>query len=358
VKINSLKEILIKKSSDNQSLQSFIYHMGDDHLVNYVYESLQKMASYKGLGKKPNSLILNFADELQTNKKLAKMMYDHLSHHATRYKAALRDKKPELAGQHMAKIFNNLHLLDKMINDAETNHTGGAINQHNTKWVDPKPWERNAYTNKASNGHPSEYHTDHYSTKTKGLGREHKTYGYLQQAPHHAYVNEVHGHGHSGAWPLEDITFNGKHLHIDDEHKSSGSFEPHPFDEHPILRDMYIANKDVNADVSAKHRDKLSQFEDTHLGSYTPYDRSNPQIGSTKPGRVHAEVQPLDIDFHRKAANPDIGRRISTSKEPAQEVKSPSADEQLSFDLPDAEKPKADVESQRAALQSILSRGK
>ena len=331
--------------------------MGDDHLVNYVYESLEKMAAYKGLGKKPNSLILNFADELQTNKKLAKMMYDHLSHHATRYKAALRDNKPDLAGQHMGKIFNSLHLMDKMINDAEINHTGGAINQHTTKWVDPKPWERNAYTNKAADGHPSPYHTDHYSTKTKGLGREHKTYSYLQQAPHHAYVNEIHGHGHSGAWPLEEITINGKHLNIDDEHKSSGNFEPHAFDEHPILKDMYIANKDVNADTSAKYRDKLSVFEDTHLSNYIPMDRSNPDIGSKKPSKVHDDVAPLDVEMHRSMANPDLARRSATKKQPSAEV---GQDQQLSFDLPGksekiaqpAAQPSADA--QRAALQDIL----
>ena len=121
---------------------------------------------------------------------------------------------------------------------------------------------------------------------------------------------------------------------------------------------MYIANKDVNADVSAKHRDKLSQFEDTHLGSYVPYDRSKPEIGSSKPGKVHADVQPLDIEFHRKAANPDIGRKISAKKEPTQEAQPSSTDGQLSFDLPDVEKPKTDAESQRAALQSILGRGK
>lgn len=334
--------------------------MGDDHLVKYVYESLEKMAAYKGLSKKPNSLILNFADELQTNKKLAKMMYDHLSHHATRYKAALKDNKPEVAGQHMGKVFNALHLIDKMVNDAEVNHTGGAINQHTTKWVDPKPWERSAYTNKSSDGHPSPYHTDHYSTKTKGLGREHKTYSYLQQSPHHAYVNEVHGHGHSEAWPLEEITFNGKHLHIDDEHKSSGQFEPHTFDNHPILKDMYVANKDVNADVSTRHRDNVSKFEDSHLEGYSPLDRSNPDVGSKKPGKVHGDVKPLDIEFHRQLANPDLARR--SAAKPAAAPSEPK-DSQLSFDMQEPVKTAvpqpspSTADSERAALQSVL-RGK
>lgn len=292
MKLSSLREILLRKSLDNQSLRSFIYHISDNHLFNYVSESLEKMAAKTGTGKNTNQIVTNFAKDVANSGILSKMMYDHLSHHATRYTSALKAGNKDLAGKHMQKIFNNLLLTQKMIHDGGINHTEGAIDSNSTKWVDPKPWERHRYLSTKEDGK--------FNTALNGIKRNFNSapyYDYLQGAPHSSYAEEIHGHGHKKAWPLEETMINGKYIHIDHSHQSKNSFEPHVLDEHPIMNYNLINTKpdDVNDDTEFNYMDKAQNFMDKHgSGSYVPMHVSNPDIGSTKSAQAHAEVQPLD----------------------------------------------------------------
>jgi hypothetical protein len=350
MKIDSFKQVLLKKTAENSSLQSFIYHMRDDYLSQYIQESLEKMAK-RDVSKNPNALVLDFANRnLSTSGKWAKMMYDHLSHHATRYKAALKSGNSSVANQHMLRIFKNLHLIDKITRDGSRNHAphdpdmGTGLDKHSTDWVDTKPWERNLMNKEkdpsSAKYHPSPYHTDHYTRDTKGLALaslNHSNFGFLQQSPHFSYADEIHGHGHAKAWPLEETKINGKHIHIDDNHVSKGSYEPHPFDEHPVLNSMYIANKDVGERESKHYSDKAADFMEKHFRNYKTMHSSNPDIGSAKSVSAHRDVEPLDYVHHLSIKDPSFKRTPVGSSQPAKSspvaapASAPTEDSQLSL---------------------------
>jgi len=333
MKIESFREILLRKSSEDTSLKSFIHHMSDEHLVRYVDESLNKMAFNKEQSKKTNPMVMEFASDLATNGNLPKMMYDHLSHHATRYKAALKAGLKDVAGQHMRKIFNNLYLTQKMIHDGSTNHTDGAIDHNSTKWVDPKPWERHRY----SEMHPS----GKFKSDTEGVKRNFNSapfYDYLEKQPHHSYSKEIHSHGHNKAWPLEEIKFNGKHIHIDDDHQSKGEFEHHELDSHPIMdyRTMTMPSASINSDALSAYSKKSQDFMDKHLsGGYTPMQVKNPEIGSKKSSQVHEDVAPLDTShLVRQATSAMPSAESATAKpaKPAMSSKTKSATSAITAD--------------------------
>lgn len=319
MKLSSLREILLRKSLSNQTLKSFVYHISDDHLLKYVTESLEKMAAKPGASKSTNQLITDFASDVANSSILPKMMHDHLSHHATRYASALKAGNKDLAGKHMQKIFNNLYLTQKMIHDGGINHTGGAISNDSsqTSWVDPKPWERHRYTNTGPDGK--------FQTALNGIKRNFNSapyYDYLQGAPHSSYANEVHGHGHKKAWPVEEIKINGKHIHIDHNHQHKDSFEPHIFDSHPIMDYNLINTKpaNINDQMISDFTDKSQNFLDTHAsGSYVPMHVKNPELGSTKSAQAHPEVTPLDtssVDEKNRAIRQSKTKTQSGSDQP------------------------------------------
>lgn len=294
MRIANFKQILLRKTAANNGLNSFIESLADQKLYDYVVESLQKMAKQKGT-KKPNTAVLDFAKNIRQTPILADMMHDALSHHATRYSAALKSGNKKLAGQHMRQIMKMLHLTDKMINDGSIDHTNGALK---ADWVDPKPWERNQFQNKSGiSGIDNPYKQEHYSTATKGLAREHSTYDYLSQAPHFSYAEEVHGHGHKGAWPLEETHINGKHIDIDHDHKSKGYYEPHPFDSAPIFSYYGMSNADLSGAHHANYENSMRDFEANQMMDFLDSYQERP-AGKGKSSPAHAQVSPLDTDSH------------------------------------------------------------
>lgn len=340
MKIEGLRNILMKKAHGD-SMRSFLYHMADTHLVRYVNESLEKMAKGKS-PKAANALLQSFGKSLPASPKMTQMIYDYLSHHGTRYKSALKSKNQGLAAKHITKFIKGLHLIDKLTNDGNNNHTEPspeqvAINPNlktalldfkaakdgkkiGTSWVDTKPWERNAYLDKKSGGHPSPYHTDHYTTHTKGVARDHANHMYLQQAPHFSYHDdkEVVAGNHNKAWPLEQTMVNGRYVHIDDNHQSTGEYEPHTLDEHPILSDEYrklhggknylmfdVPSKGLTPQDQQKYDQGVSEWRQKYLldpTKYTSLIKKDPNIGSQPSAPVHADVEPLDLEYHKNAS--------------------------------------------------------
>ena len=78
MKLDSFKELLLKKSEDNKNLQLLIKYMRDDYLLDHVLESLEKIESLEKMAaeKNANEVIKHFGTrfDAQTND----MIYDSL----------------------------------------------------------------------------------------------------------------------------------------------------------------------------------------------------------------------------------------------------------------------------------------
>lgn len=260
MKVDNFKELLLKKAEDNPNLQLLIKYMRDEYLVDHVSESLEKMARIYSK-KNPNAAVMHFGTHMDPETE-GDMIYDALSHHASHYKAALRNGKENIADSHMKKIFQIMHMSDKLTRDGLNDHSHGKLN---IEAVDPKPWERSGYSKKNEK-------TGKFSTDTKGWGRHGSNYDWLRGEPHEAYAKETDVHGHKGAYPLEHIKVNGRYIDIDDVDPSH-QHEPHAFDHHPIM-EHYKARPGTgdthhNEDKHSKYLTAHDDYHDSeHIENY------------------------------------------------------------------------------------------
>lgn len=319
MKLNNFKELLLKKSEDNQNLQVLIKYIRDDYLVDHVIESLEKMAaSYSK--KNPNHAVMHFGTHMDKDTE-GEMIHDAVSHHASHYKAALDAGNNKVADQHMSQVFKMMHMGDKLTKDGLNDHSHGKLK---IEAVDPKPWERAKYATKNDQGK--------FKTDTKGWSRQgaNPNYDFLRSAPHESYKEEVKTHGHSGAYPLEEMKINDKHVHIDDvEH--SGKFEPHSFDSHPIMSHY---SRSPKAHDSLNHDNYLKEHDDFHgdgggIDSYfDSVEARDPKEhearGSVKAGAIHKKVDGLNLD---DAPVVEETKAEAVSAEPELPKKAPSLDE-------------------------------
>lgn len=295
MKLDNFKELLLKKSVDNENLQLLIKYMRDDYLVDHVVESLEKMAaSYSK--KNPNASVKHFANNMNNFK--SGMIHDALSHHASHYKAALNTGDTKAADDHMRQIFKTMHMVDKFTKDGINDHSGGRLK---ISAVDPKPWERSGYT---STTNKKGEDTGKFVTDTQGWKRHGSSinYDWLRNKPHDSYKDEVSRHGHNKAYPLEEIKVNGKYISVDDKIEHSGEFAPHPFDSHPIYKHYNESPSVHGADKKAKYLEQREAFHTDEGGGKNQYrnkianmskeDFAN--MGANKSNPVHKDVEGLD----------------------------------------------------------------
>ena len=287
MKLDNFKELLIKRTSDDPSLQLLIKYMRDDYLLEHVMESLEKMATAYSK-KNPNHAVMHFGTHMDKETE-PNMIYDALSHHASQYKAALKAGKNNLANQHMAQIFKIQQMGQKLTRNGLNDHSNGKLSM---EAVDPKPWERTGYDKKNEQGK--------FSTDTKGWSRAGADYAkFLSGDPHESYAKETDVHGHKGAYPLEEMKVNGKYIDIDPNAKAD-KYIPHEFDSHPIMSNF---NTPPAEHTSDKHEDYLKAheaFQDSpHINSY--FDRQeamDPKVaaarGSVKAAQVHEPMAPVE----------------------------------------------------------------
>lgn len=275
--LNNFKELLLKKTED-PNLQLLIKYMREDILEDHIIESLEKMAvSYSR--KNPNHAVMHFGTHMDKETE-PNMIYDALSHHASQYKAALKEGKKDLANKHMGQIFKMMHMSEKLTRDGLNDHSGGKLN---IEAVAPNPWERTAYPT---------------NTDTKNWARNGADYQmWLNRPPSDIYNKETNVHGHKGAYPLEEIKVNGKYIDIDPNAKAD-KYAPHEFDEHPIMKHYQTAPSKHSSDMHEQYLKAHEDFQDSpHINSY--FDRQeamDPQVaaarGSVKASPVHEFPQP------------------------------------------------------------------
>jgi hypothetical protein len=287
MKLDSFKELLIKKAEDNDSLKLLIKYMRDDFLVDHVVESLEKMAQFYSK-KNPNHALLHFGEHMDPGTE-PEMIHDALSHHASHYKSALASGNKQLADQHMKKIFEIQHMADKLTRDGLNDHSKGKLK---IEAVDPKPWERAKYAEQNEGGK--------FKTDTKGWSRHGSDYSFLRDAPHESYKKEIKSHGHNKAYPLEEMKVNNKHIHIEDV-DGKGKFVPHPFDEHPVMSHYNRSPKEHTAEHQQKYMDSHDQYSNEGINKYFDMtDARDPKAhaarGSVKADRIHDDIPGLSIE--------------------------------------------------------------
>lgn len=297
MKLDSFKELLIKKADDNDSLKLLIKYMKDDFLVDHVIESLEKMAAIYSK-KNPNHALLHFGEHMDPGTE-PEMIHDALSHHASHYKSALDSNNKVLADQHMRKIFEIQHMVDKLTRDGLNDHSKGKLK---VEAVDPKPWERSKYSEMNDAGK--------FKTDTKGWARHGSDYSFLREAPHESYKKEIKTHGHNKAYPLEEMSVNGKPIHIEDV-DAGGKFVPHPFDEHPIMSHYHRSPKDHTEEHQSKYIGQHEQYGNEGINKYFDLaDSRDPKDhaarGSVKSKPIHADIAGLNLEDMKPVAEKSV----------------------------------------------------
>ena len=283
MKLDNFKELLTKRAKNDPSLQTLINYMKDDLLVDNVAESLNKMATTYSK-KNPNHAVMHFGTHMDAETEPA-MIHDALSHHASQYKAALKNGNKALANKHAQQIFNTMHMSEKLTRNGLNDHSGGKLKIDS---IDPKPWERSGYSGKNEQGK--------FSTDTKGWSRNGSDYSsWLSGNPHDAYGKETDVHGHKGAYPLEEIKVNGKYLDINPEAEAETGV-PHEFGSHPIMSHYKNSPTEHTSDKHEQYLKAHDLYQDSpHVDSYfSRQEAMDPKVstsrGSVKSNPVHEPV--------------------------------------------------------------------
>jgi len=299
MKIESFRELLLKKAEGDSNLQCLIKYSRDEIIMETVLETLEKMARSRHKGDAANFAVRDFATEMDPETE-PHMIRDALGHHVSHYKAALNSNRPDLANQHAKQAFKIMNMAD-----IAQKHSGGKLS---IEHVSPHPWERNKYTSQYDESHPKvqegKYKKGDFVTKTKGLNYKGGDFSHLQQAPHKSYEGEVKKHGHLGAYPFEQTRINGKYIPIDDKVDLKG-YEEHPLDQHPILNhfDASAKNRTPEEDAAyVQQRDKYyndSPHIENFFNKQSAAEQADPEAyakSGSEPGQpVHKSVEPLKI---------------------------------------------------------------
>ena len=229
MKIDSFRELLIKKAYGDPTLQAFAKYVKDELIIEYALEALEKMARASHKGDTANFALRDFASEMDPGTE-PHMIRDALGHHVSHYKAALKAGNSALANQHASQAYKIMNMADRV-----QKHSGGKLSFEH---VSPHAWERNKFTQTYDKDHPKvvegKYKPGDFTIKTKGLNYKGSDFGFLQKPPHGSYAKEIKRHGHDKAYPFEHMRVNGKYIPVEDI-ESSGGYQEHPFDKHPIL---------------------------------------------------------------------------------------------------------------------------
>jgi hypothetical protein len=327
MKLDSFKELLLKKAADMPDLQTLIKYMKDDFLLEHVVESLAK--AHDDNHKNVNDAVSHFASRLSPKRDIP-MIHDALSHHASYYKAALNAGNKDLADAHAAKLFKIMHLAHKITKDKQGDHSEGALKVEN---ADPKPWERTHYKPESEGG-----------SVTDGWKRKGGEYSkWLSAHPHSDYVEKLKDKDaidhHGKPYPLEDIKINGKYIDIDpnvqvpkvSKKGPRGVIQDmvsHEFDKHPIFKhydtpvnvkkDAKVPKKPHGKEEQAQYESELKEYlSGPHVASFMEAQKAfHPDRGNEKSDPVHTE----ENNQYKDVAHNNPSR--FTSSEPIPQVPS------------------------------------
>ena len=325
MKTSSFKKILLRKVEGDLKLTTLISSCTGEFLTNKIIESLEKMAAPgKNTGRNANSAITNFAQRLSNRD--VEMMRDALGHHVSAHKAELKAGNRQAADAHLNKIIPLMHLMART-----AAHSGGKLA---LDYVPLEPWETN-YT-----GLERRPETGKLKEGTKGLRRRpSKTdrisnprgvpdFRYLEMKPHPGHSDVNTSPHKETAYPFEEIQL-GSPSAVDSKQaylpisniQATGTFKPHPFDDHPIhkladLEQDKISNDTMNNFGSALdnwvNHDSSKKWGESIKNLYASNPESYKNRGKQKPSHHFEGMSILD---HPKEVAEYISQNPTSSVE-------------------------------------------
>jgi hypothetical protein len=319
---NSLKEILLKKASNDSNLQKTINSMSDDTIIEHIIESLEKMSRAKGHFS--NGAMETFANQMTGTD--ANMLHDALGHHLSHYQSALKNGNRDVANAHLNKMVPYMDLAAK----AAPNSSVPLKFDHESI----RPWEMN-YTL------PIKNENGKYRIQTDGLNQRANPntnrdknphavpdYKFLEMAPHEEHP-KVHEKIASKGYPFENIQFgspedvdaNKAYLDIKDVGKHE-AFVPHPFDNHPIhehmdkTKDQFLKLSDEKKKQFAQNMD--SWHESPHVEKWIE-GQSDEQSARIKPNHFYEGIK-LQDQPHKKSTTQEQPKLATPPTPPSQPI--------------------------------------
>lgn len=225
-----LKQLLLRKTN-NEELDRYIELLGDSGFMSFVSESLNKMASNKNNDANNHAMNWYAKHSLPAH---SEMYRDALGHHSSHYKAALEGGNKELADKHMSQVMKLLNFGSRLNSHSYTDHNNEhaeGADKMKLDAVPDQPWQHWSQQQPKGN----------FGVILKKPS-EKSNYDHLRGSPHghRDYAVEINSHKKRGndftsGWPVEQTKVNDKHIDIDHEMESPGSYKDHAFDSHPAL---------------------------------------------------------------------------------------------------------------------------
>lgn len=265
-KVESFREILLRKTRDDENLNTLIKYMDREILAEYAIESLEKMAERRVKGGKLNSAAQDFARDIGQGH--AHMIHDALSHHATKMKAALTAGNESAAQDHAKSFVKTMNSAQRL-----SAHSGGKLK---IDAADFKPWDQNNFPkHRKGDGKKRTDYTQAKGWHTMKGNNGEALLDSMLRGPHWSYEHSdsrTFNKYKDQAYPIHDVKVNGKYLHIDDTHQydANEANHSHEFDSHPIHDIIMHSDDKLGAD-------KRQKFLDSHHDFHTGEDGGQKQ---------------------------------------------------------------------------------
>jgi hypothetical protein len=314
----ALRELLLLKS-DNLDVQLFLRSTTDSALADMVTESLIKMASLSGKrAVKMNSAVRDMlntavADKSADEPTELEGLRGALGHHASHYAAARAAGNQDLAEEHAQQFTKLGHLASKLDSAGKTiahfepdhpaDYRASMADIAQFDAPDLQAWQATspqhfADANKSSGVDITGWRAHDKQTgvrkKDKGDGAPtKKSFAWYANDPHPNH-RDTPGHtarGNDRGYPFEQVKVNGKHIPVGLV-ESSGQYEVHPFDSHPIVS-HFDDSPEEHAAMADAYKNKLSAFHAGEKGlqlATKNRELASPESGKQPGMIVHPKV--------------------------------------------------------------------
>ena len=293
--LQGLKQLLLRKT-DNEELDRYIELLGDSGFMSFVSSSLNKMASNKNNDANNHAMNWYAKHSLPAH---TEMYRDALGHHTSHYKAALEGGDKELADKHMSQVMKLLNFGSRLNSHSYTDHNNEhaeGTDKLKLDAVPDQPWQHWSQQQPKGN----------FGVILKKPS-EKSNYNHLRGSPHghRDYAVEIDSHRKRGndftsGWPVEQTKVNDKHIDIDHEMESPGSYQDHAFDSHPVLEYYSKPQSKMTDDHHGDFIDKATKWhspDNKKVNDWFDKQDAKPMSSGEKPSdSVHKELKEFDTE--------------------------------------------------------------
>jgi hypothetical protein len=355
MKLDSFKELLLKKANDNENLSTLIKFIDNDILADEIIESLEKMADHKG--NRANSAVTSFAGS--ATKIDTDMLHDAISHHLSRFAAANKASPPQKTQRNISQSSQTYVAYDKPelknfthnvehyelhptakkhleramhLADLAAKASKHSLGKLNFDHVPTHAWEMNVtgdHVRVDKNGN-KKYVDDQQGLKRRTKeGGKFPDYSYLLLTPHKSYKKKSSLRGHSGQYPFEEMKINDKYVHIDTSNIDNPlEYKEHEFDMHPLFHNEGSANKylpawekpeDHRSDADRqKYADALSNWHESDhvinwLNRHEKMEQANPELYAARGSKPSKLLEGVSKEVKQQPREEKASGTVSSS---------------------------------------------